>query len=234
MTSISNIVESIASKTISGRPLDTDNPFDFFILAQQRTIFNALLTLGYRPETIKGISNIVIGIYRKIGLTEWGHGEQSLLLTIEDLLIYDNKSLGDRNKKETEDDAFSLKLCCALFCYDRAISRAKKKRIAESTRWLESALEQDFFIPQILSQKNIALSEKGKVAVRKKLANDPKQKALLEIEQHYQAKKSKFKIRGFSAQFIRDMWAQYPVIESQKTIENLVSALNKQNENIPR
>lgn len=67
-----------------------------------------------------------------------------------------------------------------------------------------------------------------------RLLNDPKQKALAEIEQHYQESKTQFKRRGYTAQFIREMHDKYPIIESQKTIENLVSALNKENELIPR
>ena len=66
------------------------------------------------------------------------------------------------------------------------------------------------------------------------LENDPKQKALNEISKHYQADKSQFKRRGYSAQFVREMHGKYPVITSIKTIENLVAKLNKENSLIPR
>ncbi|MDO9364854.1 MAG: hypothetical protein Q7T58_00700 [Methylotenera sp.] len=81
---------------------------------------------------------------------------------------------------------------------------------------------------------NARISEQARINAQKRLEKDPKQKALAEIEKHYQAQKSNFKRRGFSAQFIREMSALFPVIESQKTIERLVIALNKKNELIPR
>ena len=67
-----------------------------------------------------------------------------------------------------------------------------------------------------------------------KLAKDPKQKALKEIEAHYQSVKNQFKRRGFSAQFIREMHTKYPEITAIKTIENLVSELNSKNADLPR
>lgn len=69
----------------------------------------------------------------------------------------------------------------------------------------------------------------AKNAVRKKLKNDPKQKALKEIQLHYDSKKNHFKRRGYSAQFVKEMGAKYPIIESIKTIERLVAKLNKIN-----
>jgi hypothetical protein len=71
-------------------------------------------------------------------------------------------------------------------------------------------------------------------AAQKRLLNDPKQEALTAISKHYEEKKSKFKLRGFTAQFVREMHAIYPVITSIKTIENLVAKLNANNELIPR
>jgi hypothetical protein len=67
-----------------------------------------------------------------------------------------------------------------------------------------------------------------------KLANDPIQAAKKQIEAHYQNSKNQFRRRGYSAQFIREMYKQYPVIKSIKTIENLVARLNRENELIPR
>lgn len=69
---------------------------------------------------------------------------------------------------------------------------------------------------------------------RKKLANDPKQKALKEIEVEYEAVKSSFKRRGFSKQFARDMHKKHLIIEDVVTIERLVTRLNKVNEFIPK
>lgn len=71
-------------------------------------------------------------------------------------------------------------------------------------------------------------------AVTARLAKDPKQMALTEIQSHYQNVKSQFKRRGYTAQFVRDMHNKYPVITDQKTIANLVAELNKANDLIPR
>jgi hypothetical protein len=89
-------------------------------------------------------------------------------------------------------------------------------------------------ISLITIAKRDAISASAQKKAFTKLANDPKQKALAKIEQHYEANKTQFKRRGFSARFIREMHSKYPIIESQKTIENLVSALNKENDAIPR
>lgn len=76
------------------------------------------------------------------------------------------------------------------------------------------------------------VSQARKAALTK-LKNDPKQLALKEIKLHYHENKKQFKRRGYTAQFIREMHAKYPIIESQKTIENLVSVLNRENDDIP-
>ena len=67
----------------------------------------------------------------------------------------------------------------------------------------------------------------------RRLAKDPKQLALKEIAVHYETKKEQFKRRGYSAQFIREMHQKYPEITDIKTIERLVTKLNKSNELIP-
>lgn len=82
----------------------------------------------------------------------------------------------------------------------------------------------------ILRQKSDMMRE----AAKKRWLNDPTQAALTAISKHYEEKKSKFKLRGFTAQFVREMHATYPVITSIKTIENLVAKLNANNELIPR
>lgn len=76
-------------------------------------------------------------------------------------------------------------------------------------------------------------SNRGYDMVMKKLANDPKQKALKEIEEHYQAAKDKFKRGGYGAEFIRTMHAKYPVIVDSDTIKKLVTRLNKANKATP-
>lgn len=79
-----------------------------------------------------------------------------------------------------------------------------------------------------------ALSAAAREKAYKRLENDPKQHALDEILNHYEAQKHQFKRRGYSAQFVRDMNAKYPIITSIKTIEKLVATLNKENDAIPR
>ena len=66
-------------------------------------------------------------------------------------------------------------------------------------------------------------------AAKRGIESAPKQMALKEIKGHYEASKHQFKRRGYTAQFVKDMSIRYPVIESQKTIENLVAKLKKDN-----
>ena len=87
-------------------------------------------------------------------------------------------------------------------------------------------------IAQTISSNDASYTARLKAI--KRLENDPIQKSLDEIEKEYASRKSQFKRRGFSAQFIREMHEKYPVITSIKTIEKLVSELNKENEYIPR
>lgn len=119
----------------------------------------------------------------------------------------------------------------ALFFLEASI----KGRTVESK--LNSMKYAMMFIGSVHSKdiiKKEALIHLAKKAVDAKLLKDPKQIALKEIEQEYKVKKTKFKIYGFSAQFIRDMADKYPIINSQKTIEKLVARLNKENADIPR
>lgn len=81
---------------------------------------------------------------------------------------------------------------------------------------------------------DVELSEKMSKNALLRLERDPKQKALADIEKHYLANKAQFKRYGYSAEFIREMHDKYPIIQSYKTIENLVTRLNKKNELIPR
>ncbi len=71
-------------------------------------------------------------------------------------------------------------------------------------------------------------------AVNAKIAKDPKTKALKAIEEKYIERQSEFKRYGYSAQFKREMAENYPVITDIKTIERLITKLNKENKLIPR
>lgn len=86
----------------------------------------------------------------------------------------------------------------------------------------------------LLKFGEIEVSHRATLMVNMKLENDPKQIALKEIENYYNENRNQFKRRGFSAQFIREMHSKYPIITEQKTIANLVTRLNKENELIPR
>ena len=76
--------------------------------------------------------------------------------------------------------------------------------------------------------------DRAKTAVAAKLANDPKQKALKEIEAKYQDVKHTLHLHGRTAQFGRKMHAEYPIFDDIATINRLVAKLNKSNELIPK
>lgn len=86
----------------------------------------------------------------------------------------------------------------------------------------------------LLRSQNYQKTKQARNAALARLRGDPKQKALLEIEQKYQAVKSSFKRHGYTAQFARDMHVKYPIFEDIRTIQNLVAKLNKSNELIPK
>lgn len=81
--------------------------------------------------------------------------------------------------------------------------------------------------------KNIGMMEQKKSFASKggqaRVANSPITKALKEIEQEYHKEAHKFKRHGYGAPFCRKMHDQYPVIEDIKTIQRLVTRLNKKN-----
>lgn len=61
---------------------------------------------------------------------------------------------------------------------------------------------------------------------------DPKQKVLQQIKSEFhQRPRIHFEKYGYGAHFVREMMEKYPIIESQKTIENLIRNLKK---NIPQ
>lgn len=71
------------------------------------------------------------------------------------------------------------------------------------------------------------LSINGLKAALAKLANDPKQEALKEIEMEFHKVSSKFKRHGYGADFCRKMQDKYPIILDHKTIPKLVTRLKK-------
>ena len=86
----------------------------------------------------------------------------------------------------------------------------------------------------LLDAQKYQKTRQARNAALKRLKDDPKQKALIEIEAHYEASKSSFKRYGFSAQFAKLMHREYPIFEDIKTIQKLVTKLNKSNEHIPK
>jgi hypothetical protein len=76
-------------------------------------------------------------------------------------------------------------------------------------------------------EKNILKSNASKAA-KARLKNDPKQKVLDEIKlEFHKLEIERFKKYGFTAQFVKEMMDKYPIIENQKTVENLVAKLKK-------
>ena len=144
-----------------------------------------------------------------------------------------------RTKNKSECDEFHKQLTSFDWARSFALGmleRGIKYKEDELIRKIKAAMAGMEFLGRAESGDNIKsriLSEIGKNAVNIKLANDPKQAALKEIATHYETNKAQFKRRGYSAQFVRDMHAQYPNIQDQKTIANLVAKLNKANELIP-
>ena len=113
------------------------------------------------------------------------------------------------------------------------LSQALKNEIMP---FLESEIKHKDTLKNINSILKIAV-EKNKKDRRKgaeaMLANSPVEAAKKNIEEEYKIVRNQFKRRGFSAQFIRDMKEKYPIIIDIRTIERLVTKLNKVNEQIP-
>ena len=80
----------------------------------------------------------------------------------------------------------------------------------------------------ILNKKaDLDASARGRQAVMVKLEKDIKQLALKEIKANFFMSTYPFDKRGYRAKFCKEMAAQYPVIDSIKTIENLFDTLTK-------
>ncbi len=87
-----------------------------------------------------------------------------------------------------------------------------------------------------LNDESIIKSFKTQIAkenANKRLENDSIQLAKNQIEQEYWQQKDQFKRRGYSAQFKREMSEKYPEITDIKTIERLITKLNKKNDDYP-
>lgn len=82
-------------------------------------------------------------------------------------------------------------------------------------------------IAEVLENGKDAISNQMRKNAQIRLLTDPKQLALKEIEKEFLSVKNQFKRRGYTAQFVREMGGKYPIIESYKTIEKLVSELKK-------
>ena len=100
--------------------------------------------------------------------------------------------------------------------------------------------EKDFLdfielIKKVSRTEGVLIERKSrpKYLAYRRLAKDPKQLAKKEITIHYETKRKEFKRHGYSAIFIREMHQKYPEITDIKTIERLVTKLNKSNELIP-
>lgn len=110
----------------------------------------------------------------------------------------------------------------------KALSDEFKKQ-SDITSALREQAKQDHI--KSLNDQRSNFAKKG---VNARLANDPIQLAKTEIIEEYEKRNSQFKRRGYSAQFAREMLKKYPVITSIKTIDKLISKLNKINVLIPR
>jgi hypothetical protein len=71
-------------------------------------------------------------------------------------------------------------------------------------------------------------SDFARNAALARVAKDPKQKALKEIETEFHKVSGQFKRRGYGAQFIREMADKHPIITDTKTISKLVARLKKE------
>jgi hypothetical protein len=179
----------------------------------ENNFFEELFTTAFDdPETDGDSSVEIIGTLHKEAGGQWDNGDESCPLAKFEVMLAIIDYAVQAMKAQKNDDSNLAWSYVADAKYWSGILTA------EFARGLEPS----------------EMSQNGRKAVEAKLANDPKQLAKKEIEQIYQANKTQFKRRGYSAQFIREMHAKYPIFESQKTIENLVSALNKENKDIPR
>ena len=106
--------------------------------------------------------------------------------------------------------------------FDKPVGRDEIKLI-------NSLFSQNSFLNHIFDKHTLARRKGAEVM----LANCPVQSAKKNIEEEYKIVKNQFKRRGYSAQFIREMKEKYTKITDIKTIERLVTKLNKLNEEIP-
>ncbi len=86
----------------------------------------------------------------------------------------------------------------------------------------------------LLQAQKYQKTKQARNAALVRLKDDPKQKALKEIEAKYQDVKHIMHLHGRSAQFAREMHAKYSIFDDIATINRLVAKLNKSNELIPK
>ncbi len=86
----------------------------------------------------------------------------------------------------------------------------------------------------LLQAQKYQKTKQARNAALVRLKDDPKQKALKEIEAKYQDVKHIIHLHGRSAQFAREMHAKYPIFDDIATINRLIAKLNKSNELIPK
>ena len=99
----------------------------------------------------------------------------------------------------------------------------------DKIKHINSLISRNSYLNQKVENHTLARRKGAEVM----LANCPVQLAKKNIEEEYKIVKNQFKRRGYSAQFIREMKEKYTKITDIKTIERLVTKLNKLNEEIP-
>ncbi|PPD56797.1 MAG: hypothetical protein CTY10_02455 [Methylotenera sp.] len=79
--------------------------------------------------------------------------------------------------------------------------------------------------PALEKQIRLSKSNFAKGNARKKVANDPKNQALKDIEIEFKNSKYPFNKRGYKTKFAKEMQAKYPVLADTRAIINLVNRL---------
>ena len=216
--------------SLFGTAYNDEDFFEFFIKAETNLLWAITVALGYDQVAVRGIAKSILSIYRYTKRRYWVAGYQGTTELIIELLVTENTQLEPDKKIATS----MIKVISCLVCFDRALVAYKRHKEDDCLDWVRSGqgilwelkYKEEF-------AKNI-ISENARKNALTGLARDPKQLALKEITKNYKLKISQFKRRAYTAQFVREMHNKYPVITEQKTIANLVTRLNKENELLPR
>lgn len=99
--------------------------------------------------------------------------------------------------------------------------------LADSVSALHLSTQGEMHVESYFARKNDR-SVNARKAANARLASDPKQLALKEIEKEFNASKYPFNKRGYTAKFVKEMAEKYTVIKDSKSIANLVAKLKKQ------